>query len=247
MRYIHYDKGKEGLQKYTINSIRAISFSLCKGLKVHHAGRNKAGFTLVEFSIVIVIIGLLVGLSVHLMGPLTKRAQLTETRQIISSAREALLGYGVMKGYLPADTAADPIGMAGARSKDVWGNTLTYFADNSLEGPVGIPDKVCDATSTNFVIYVCDDDACTSYDKLENIAFVVFSRGEDRNSDGTSTGTGGSGAPCPAYAMPSCPVGMTCFYIRNEGICYEFAGGEFQYDDIVSEVSIFEIQRGRQC
>ena len=180
-------------------------------------------------------------------GPLTKRAQLTETRQIISSAKEALLGYGVRNGYLPTDTSPNPIGTAGARSKDVWGNNLSYFADNSLEGAVGIPDKVCNFSSTNFLIYVCDDDACTSYDTLENIAFVVFSRGEDRNSDGTSTGAGGSGTPCPVYAMPSCPSGMTCFYIRNEGICYEFAGGEFQYDDIVSEVSIFEIQRGRKC
>jgi prepilin-type N-terminal cleavage/methylation domain-containing protein len=202
------------------------------------------GFTLVELAIVLVILGLLVGIGAQMIGPLTKRMKLNETRQIVNSARESLLGYAVVNGYLPSDTDSNPLGKAGAQSKDAWGRELVYFADDAVEG-AGV--EICDVTETNFKIYICDDSGCTDYEELENIAFIVFSTGEDFNGEGTTTSASGSGSICSSYTMPSCPDGKTCFYIRIQGTCYEYAGTEYRYDDVVYYVSIFEIQRARRC
>lgn len=204
----------------------------------------QTGFTLTEIAIALVIIGLVVGLGAGMIGSLTRRMKLNETKAITRLAKESLLSYAVRNGYLPPDTGPNPLGIAGARNRDVWGNDLVYSADDALEG---ISADVCNATSTSFVIYMCEDVQCTTFDTLQNIAFVVFSRGEDFSGEGTGTGAAGSGSPCPAYVMPSCGPGMTCFYVREQGACYEFGGEEYRYDDIVKMVSIFEIQRARKC
>jgi prepilin-type N-terminal cleavage/methylation domain-containing protein len=206
--------------------------------------RHQRGFTLTEIAIVLVIIGLVVGLGAGMIGSLTRRMKLNETKAITRTAKEALLSYAVRNGYLPQDTGPNPLGIAGARIRDVWGNDLVYSADDALEG---ISADVCNATSTGFVVYMCEDVQCTTFDTLQNIAFVVFSRGEDFSGEGTGTGAAGSGSPCPAYVMPSCGPGMTCFYVREQGACYEFGGEEYRYDDVVNMVSIFEIQRARKC
>jgi prepilin-type N-terminal cleavage/methylation domain-containing protein len=205
---------------------------------------NIKGFTLIEIAIVLVILGLLLGLGTTMIGPLTKRIKLNETRETCKFSREALLGYAAKNGYLPVDTGSNPLGRAGARSKDAWGSDLVYFADDALEG---VGAEVCNASSTDFIVYICEDSGCTDYDRLENIAFIVFSKGEDLNGEGTNTPASGSGSPCPSYTMPSCPSGKTCFYIRVQGSCYEYAGTEYRYDDITYYVSIFEIQRARKC
>lgn len=207
-------------------------------------GADRRGFTLVELAIVMVIVGLLIGMGAGLLGPLTKSMKFKESRQAVRSARESLLGFAVINGYLPDDKGTNPLGKAGARGKDVWGSDLLYFADNAIEGT---GKDVCDSSSTDFVIYECEDPGCTKYDKIENVAFVIFSKGEDLNGKGTETGTSASGPDCPSYSMPSCGAGKTCFYIRQQGACYRSRGNDYRYDDIVNDVSLFEIQRARRC
>ncbi len=76
----------------------------------HSPIHRKEGFTLIELAMVLVVIGLLIGLGMGLIGPLTKRAKLIETRETVKQAKEAVLGYAVKNGYLPANLEA-----AGAR------------------------------------------------------------------------------------------------------------------------------------
>lgn len=63
--------------------------------------REKKGFTLVEIAIVMVIIGLLIGMGANMIGPLTKRAKLNESREDMNKAKEAVVSYSMTHGRLP--------------------------------------------------------------------------------------------------------------------------------------------------
>ena len=63
---------------------------------------NRAGFTLIEVAIILVIVGLLVGLGAELIGPLTKRAKVIETRKLADAAVESVISYGASYNRLPA-------------------------------------------------------------------------------------------------------------------------------------------------
>jgi len=58
---------------------------------------RQKGLTLVEVAIVLVILGLLIGLGASLIGPLTKRAKITETRDIVNAAVESVIGFAAKK------------------------------------------------------------------------------------------------------------------------------------------------------
>jgi prepilin-type N-terminal cleavage/methylation domain-containing protein len=56
--------------------------------------KKDKGFTLIEIAIVLIILGLLVGLGAGLIGPLTKRAKLIESRELMDAAMESIISYG---------------------------------------------------------------------------------------------------------------------------------------------------------
>ncbi|MBI5641424.1 MAG: prepilin-type N-terminal cleavage/methylation domain-containing protein, partial [Nitrospirae bacterium] len=60
--------------------------------KRHFFG-NRRGFTLIEIAIVLIIIGFLLTIGAGMMGMLTKKAKLTETRETVKTAHESILGY----------------------------------------------------------------------------------------------------------------------------------------------------------
>jgi len=186
---------------------------------MHICIKNK-GLTLVEIAIVLVILGLLVALGASLIGPLTKRAKLTETKEAVKQAREAVLGYAVKYGYLPA-TLDD----AGARKLDVWGKDLKYYPANEI---LGSTKYVCAVNSTSYELRECVDTQCSTYNTKSNIAFVVYSTGED--ADGACTGTNSP------------------FYVREQGMPYSSpctynpTNPQYYYDDVVAYVSLDEIR-----
>ena len=69
---------------------------------------SQSGFTLVELTIVLIIVGLLVG---SLIPPLSSRIDqrnYNETRQQLNEIREALIGFAVANGRLPRPATAGP-------------------------------------------------------------------------------------------------------------------------------------------
>ena len=63
--------------------------------------RPRAGFTLVEMAVVLVIVGLMLG---GMLIPITAQMDqrnYSETRQRMNDIREALIGYGLAHGHLP--------------------------------------------------------------------------------------------------------------------------------------------------
>jgi len=200
---------------------------------------NKNGFTLIELAMVMVIVGLLLTIGMNLVGPLTKRAKLIEARETVKAAKESVLGYGVKNGYLPLSTNPDPLGLAGARRLDAWGRNLLYGVTSglttSLDGP---GNNACGRTATNRTVFECTNPACTTANTKSNVAFIVYSIGDDANGAATTTQPGGG---------PACPALQTCYWIREQGSTYTVGPTTYQYDDIVQYATLDEIRTGMGC
>jgi len=141
---------------------------------------SQRGFTLIELAMVLVVIGLLIGLGAGLIGPLTKRAKLIETRETVNQAKEAFLGYVVKNGYLPAKGTYDttnPVAafqIVGAKGIDAWTKPLRYIAANELEKLEGHVRNACGVNTTTLTI--TDKDV-----SRQNIAFMIISSGGNYN------------------------------------------------------------------
>lgn len=123
--------------------------------------RRPSGFTLVELSIVLIIVALLSsGLLLGLSAQRTARND-SDARQQLDEAREALLGFAITNGRLPcpadpalasngagredrpdASTSCSrehgvlPWATLGLPETDPWGQRLTYYAHNLYTAPL---------------------------------------------------------------------------------------------------------------
>lgn len=187
----------------------------------------RQGFTLVELAVVLVVLGLLIGLGASLIGPLTKRAKYSESREEVSRAVEALMGYAIRTGNLtlpggitprdPEDydpSVPDPIcGPLGIRGLDSWNRALLFRVANEMLG-----GDLCTLSGTSFTIV-------ENGQSKQNIAFMVVSGGPNFNIQTDST----------VYAMGTAGV---------DDFDYDGNRPE-EYDDIVEYVSLFELQAKR--
>ena len=129
---------------------------------------NTKGFTLIEMAIVLVILGLLVSVGAALIGPLTKRAKLAETREIVKNAYESILGFATSNKRLPNQLAD-----LGIRSTDAYLNNLVYFKAYADTPPLY---NLC--TSVGTYLTVSDQGINKS-----NVAFILLSPGENRTNN----------------------------------------------------------------
>lgn len=161
---------------------------------------TKSGFSLVEIAIILVIVGLLAGMGAGLVGVLTKRAKLTETRETVKTAYESILGYAAANKKLPPPNYLRCLGI---KTTDSYTQSLLYYSVNSITG-INDFDANCNRASspspnpnlcTTTGAYLGVNDKGTA---KNNVAFIIFSIGENRcNETGTSpfviseTGAGG--------------------------------------------------------
>lgn len=66
------------------------------------------GFTLIELAIVLVIIGLLLAMIIPSLGAQRDIRNRNETQRLLNQAKEALIGYVLVNGYLPCPDISDP-------------------------------------------------------------------------------------------------------------------------------------------
>ncbi len=196
--------------------------------------QSKKGLTLVEIAIVLVILGLLVALGASLIGPLTKRAKLTETRETVNAAIESVIGFTAKNNRLPTlaefpQTVRNP--------NDAWGKGLVYFVDSALTNTPSNPaEGVCGKKTTNVI--VCTDANCNR--QIQNVAFIVVSGGPNYN---VQTG---------ALTTSPCPSGKTCYRVYEQDTPnVDDYSGDFtrqeEYDDIVKWVSLDELRIKAGC
>lgn len=134
-------------------------------MKIQFTNNNK-GFALIGIIVFFIVIGVLVGIGVTFLAPLTKKEKRTESRDIVRAAKEAVLGFAVQYKRLP-DTAE-----FASRFKDLdaWGNTLFYYTVSDLYNP---PEgNICYSPYTGFTV----EDIGTN---KTDIAFILLSKGEN--------------------------------------------------------------------
>jgi prepilin-type N-terminal cleavage/methylation domain-containing protein len=75
------------------------------------------GFTLIEITVVLVILGLLLSLTLPPLAAQRELTARTTTQSLLEQAKEALIGHAVMQGYMPCpDTDAVPDGIENRKS-----------------------------------------------------------------------------------------------------------------------------------
>ena len=149
------------------------------------------GLTLIEMAIVLVILGLLIGMTLPLFSGLTKQKHVRSTQKELEEIKEALTGYAGINWRLPsADTDGDgqgdgtdnagtlPYADLGLGAQDAWRNSFTYDVNFSL---TTTSDKsgFCTALAS-----VSGDPQLQQGASPSPQAAVVVSKGENSSLDG---------------------------------------------------------------
>jgi len=130
------------------------------------------GFTLVEIAIVLVVVGLLIGGLITPLSTQLEQRRATDTQRAMEEAREALIGFAALNGYLPCPAVSAANGLeardgercAGERRTgflpwatlgmpklDSWGHIFMYsvtpdFADSAQRFRLATPRDITVAT-----------------------------------------------------------------------------------------------------
>ncbi len=151
---------------------------------------KQKGLTLVEVAIVLVILGLLIGLGASLIGPLTKRAKINETKENLSGNIEAITSWSAGNKRLPkfypnfngdCNSYRDDFRCVIRSRNDSWGKQFYYVVDNELvQSPSGTEHRICDRRTTKITVRVFQD--ANNYQDIANVAFIIISSGENYNN-----------------------------------------------------------------
>ncbi|MDO9267106.1 MAG: type II secretion system protein [Sulfurimonas sp.] len=128
---------------------------------------KKKAFTLVELSIVLVIIGLLVGGSFKVMKMMRERAKITEAKDSVLAAKNAVIGYAVTYPSLP-DSNEFNQNLSTSKTPN---HPMFYVADTNLWNPI---NDICAFTATSLKV---NNRGST----INDVAFVVAHEGANYN------------------------------------------------------------------
>ena len=194
---------------------------------------SRNGFTLIELSIVLVILGLIIATVAPLFVSLSKKNKLSDARQIVSTARDELKGDIFRLRTVPADLSN--VG----HSFDPWQNALVYIPAPNLVG-----QNICTwlAAATNQTgLAVCLDGDCVA-GKKGNIAFIVASIGSNFNRQmeaPANRDTVGADREVRLYGYGT--------EIDQYTVAPDPNRASDQFDDIVEYVSVAEIIERISC
>jgi len=191
------------------------------------------GFTLIEIAIVLMIVGLLVGMGAGMVGPLTRRAKVTETKDTVQSAVQSVVGYTAASGNRLPNAATFPTIIKAGR--DAWGKNIQYVFDNALT----VATSVCNRSTTNITVQRCSNAACTGPVVVSNVAFLVVSSGSNYNNQ------------TAASQAVAAPTTINIYDAEIDGIdnCNDAPAGirAERYDDIVEVVTIYDLKAKTGC
>ena len=132
---------------------------------------NHNGFSLVELSIVLVIIGLLVGLGSSMIGPMMNFTKVRETRDMMDANLQAVISWASSNNKLP--NVAGFTTTVAKHAKDTWNRDFIYLYDGNLYKAAPTKDTICGRRSTILTLETIDNTTTTS--TVSNVAFAVLS------------------------------------------------------------------------
>lgn len=131
------------------------------------ACNNHKGFSLVELSIVLVIIGIVMTAALKLAGPISQIVKMRETKERMDSALQSVVGYAATHNAVMSNLSS----VAVPRSS--WGKNFAYLHDTRFSlGPT--KDTICGRSSTSLRVHTREPDVTTG-----NVVFAIISSTED--------------------------------------------------------------------
>src|SRR3989338_8071242 len=138
--------------------------------------KNNKGFSIIELSIVLALMGILISFGTGMIAPLTKRVKYTETKEVVNAAVESIISLASANNRIPTTTEFQSI----ARTpKDAWKKDLYYIPDVNLDDLSA--GGICGRKTTGITVRICTNAQCTSYNDISNVAFVIISGSENYN------------------------------------------------------------------
>ncbi|MES2181754.1 MAG: type II secretion system protein [Pseudomonadota bacterium] len=208
-----------------------------------------AGFTLVEMTITLVIVGLLLGGMVLPLVTLQEQSVFSESRQKLGEIREVMVGYGMSHGYLPcpaisvANGAEDrnsstgicnkrvgflPWAELGFQKLDGWGHLYRYSVSPSFSNSI---TKILLISNGDITVKARDVNGVIS--NIPNIPAVIVSHGKSASwafqDDGSQIAD--TSATNVDEDVNGNNAAGTTFYSRDVTKNTTAIGGEF--DDLV--------------
>jgi prepilin-type N-terminal cleavage/methylation domain-containing protein len=147
-----------------------------QGLTKNNMFKNNKGFSLIELSIVLVIMGILISFGTGMIAPLTKRVKYTETKEVVNAAVESIISFASANNRIPTTSEFQSIVRT---PRDAWTKDLYYIPDVNLDDLNA--GGICGRKTTGITVRVCTNAQCTSYNDISNVAFVIVSGSENYN------------------------------------------------------------------
>ena len=146
---------------------------------------NKKGFTLIGIAIIMIILGILLTLSISIMGVSVKKTKCAKSRKIVNEAKKTIVGFTIENMRLPSTDEFPNI----VRDTDAWGRKLIYIPDDATIKYNGSTSRAdLTGTGTNICCGPTPIDLAVE-DKTKgnftDVAFVVLSTGENGKQDTT--------------------------------------------------------------
>ncbi len=121
---------------------------------------RQAGLTLLEMAIVLVVLGIILGMTLPLLSEMSRHRHFRSTQRDLDEIKEALWGYAAVHGRLPwADTNGDgrensgqvtgglPFLDLGVAPLDSWRNSYSYDVNQTLATTSSL-SSLCSALSS---------------------------------------------------------------------------------------------------
>lgn len=176
--------------------------------------RTNKGFTLVELAVSLVVIGLLIGLGMSLVGPLTVAVKVRETKESIDGTVESINSWASGNNHLP-DLTNYNFNTIVKSPADSWGRNFVYLYDCLLastnpSSPAATDTISCSGAASTFSkdticgrrttrINLITDQGAT----ISNVAYVMFSLSDDATVHTKMTGTLNNPAAAVGVSNPA--------------------------------------------
>ncbi len=165
---------------------------------------QQSGFSLIEISIVLLIVGLLLGGIISPLGSRIESSRRNETKLTADNALQSIYGYALTRGRLPCpDTTGDgvenrngnnctqvrgnlPWSTLGIAQQDAWGQNFLYRVSNNFADL--IDGTGCNTPTTNVSFSLCSNGDIQVLDQSGgttvaiNVPAIIISRGKNFGS-----------------------------------------------------------------
>jgi len=140
---------------------------------------SRKGFTLIEMSIVLIVIGVIFAGALRMISTSGNTSDFVSSKNIIVSMRDDIADYSATAKRLPK---SDEIEIY----TDSFGNDIDYIQNGLTES-----FEICSQKRSSITLRICDDSECGSPKIIKDIAFIVISPSEDGQFQYTTSSSDG--------------------------------------------------------